>query len=326
MSNYKLQKSNTNVLLNKILETIPKPKATIEQQDNESLYTMDYYIEENSSRNNKFINNKYISKTKNKQIIDINSNIKNDSLKSAIKKKNSLYNQNLGGLYEEIKFARTNSYFIDNNEKNEEKRFEDMKENNDYCIRCNTEIEFTNKFCPHCLKPFCKNCIINNFNRNLDNNDDKCNFDQKIYNQKMICPNCRNLITINDIINDIHKLNKISMGNLDLCKSYEFPINGKGNNNYINSQKIIEQKEFVNKEFNEQNQKYDLILKKIEKKKREIEIKKNLNMNLIQIMQKSIENEYNYNLNKLNEISLKIHKIQDIINNKKNLINQKKNF
>lgn len=49
-------------------------------------------------------------------------------------------------------------------------------------------------------------------------------------------------------------------------------------------------------------------------------------MNLIHIIQKSIENEYNYNLNKLNEMCLKIQKIQESIKNKINLINQKKNI
>ena len=116
------------------------------------------------------------------------------------------------------------------------------------------------------------------------------------------------------------------MINCDINKPIEQPLDSQKNNNDINSEKIFEHKEFVNKKFNEQNQEYDLILKKIELKKKQIEIKKNLNMNLIQIIQKSIENEYNYNLNKLNEMCLKIEKIQDAIKNKINFINQKKYF
>ena len=324
MSNYKLQKANTNGFLNKIFLTIPKSNRTIEQQDNDSLNTMDYYKEENSSRNNKLMDNKCISKAKTSQAIDINSAIKIDSPNSSYKEKNSFLNQKLGGLYEEIKFVRTSSFFENNKEKekNVEKRFENMNQSNAYCIKCNSEIEFTNKFCPHCLKPFCKKCIKEVFNRNLNNNDDKSNFDQKLLKQQL-CPNCRNPIKINDIA----KFNStLLLNNFDLYKSYEQPLNCEIKNYYKNSQKILEQKEFVNKEFNEQNHQYDLLLEKIENKKREIEIKKNLNMNLIQIIQKSIEAEYNYNLNKLNEIYLKIQKIQDSIQNKKNLINHQKNF
>ena len=321
MSNYRLQKAGTNDFLNEIFETIPKSR-TVEQPDNDSLNnTMEYYKEDNSSRNNKLIDNKYISKTLTNQKKNINSKAKIDNLNSTIKKK-SFCNKNLGGLYDEIKFARTNSYFVNNKEKNVEKRFEDLKQNIDNCIRCNTEIEFTNKFCPHCLKPFCKKCIKEVFIRNLDNNDDQDNFNQKLISGNNVCPNCRNSITMNDIA----RFNSISLNNFELFKSYKYPLDGETNDNCINLQKIMEQKEFIYKEFNEQNQSYDILLKKIEQKKREIELKKNLNMNLIQIIQKSIENEYTYNLNKLNEMCLKIQKIQETIQNKINFINQKKNF
>ena len=324
MNNNKLQTTNTNAFLNKIIQNIPKPKRTIEQQDNESLNTMDYYKEENSSRNNKLIENKFITNANTKHTIDINSKIKIDCPNSSYKEKTPFSNKNLGGLYEEIKFARNNSFFEnDEKEENVEKRFETMKHNNDYCIKCNSEIEFPNHFCPHCIKPFCKKCINRIFNRNLDNNDDKDIYDHKNINNN-ICPNCRNSININDI----GKFKSITFNNyaFDLSKSYEQPFFGQIKNGSSNSQKVLEQKEFVNKEFNEQNQQYDLLLKKIEKKKREIEIKKNLNMNLIQILQKSIETEYNYNLNTLNEMCLKIQKIQDSIKNRKNLINGQKNF
>ena len=322
MSNNKFQKTNTNGFLDKIIQNIPKPKRTVEQQDNESLNTMDYYKEENTSRNNKLIENKFISKVKTKQTNEINSKKKVACPNPSYKERSPISNQNLGGLYEEIKFARNNSFFENNKkEENVEKRFGTMKQNNDYCIKCNSEIEFPNHFCPHCFKPFCKNCIKRIFKRNLDNNNDKDIYGQKLINNSF-CPNCRNSIYINDIArNGSASLNNY---NFDLSKSYEQPFFGE--NNFINSQKILEQKEFINKEFNEQNQEYDLLLKKIDKKKREIEIKKNLNMNLIQIIQKSIETEYNYNLNKLNEMSLKIQKIKDSIKNRENLINSQNYF
>ena len=325
MSNSKLHKANANGFFNEFSETIPKSKRAKEQQVNDSLNnTMEYYKEDNSSRNNNLKDNKYISKTLTNQKVIINSKPKIDCPNSTLKIKSSFGNKNLGGLYDEIKFARTSPFFANNKEKNVEKRFEDEKQNNDYCLRCNSEIECTNKFCPHCLKPFCKKCIKEVFIRNLDNNVDQDNFEQKIIDTNKICPNCLNSITFNDVT----KFNSISLNNFEFCKSYKKPLDGDGeaNNNRMGLQKINEQKEFINKEFNDQNQEYDLILKKIEIKKKEIEIKKNLNMNLIQMLQKSIETEYNYNLNKLNEMVLKIQKIQDSIQNKINFINQKKNF
>ena len=317
-NNSRLQKSSTKDFLDEICESVPKSKETMEQQDIDSLNnTMEYYKEDNSSINNIFIDNKYNSKILTITKKDINSNPKIDSLNSTLKKKSSFNNKGLGGLYDEIKFARTNSYFLYNKEKNVEKRFEEVKQNNDFCIKCGSEIEFVNKFCPHCLKPFCKNCLKGVFIRNLDNNnDDQDNYDQKVINNKK-CPNCLYSITFSDV----DKFSLISSNAFELLKSNKQPLDDESNN-----QKIIKQKEFVNKEFNEQNQLYDILLKKIEIKKKEIEIKKNLNMNLIQIIQKSIEKEYSYNLNKLNEMCLKIQKIKDSIQNQINFINQYKNF
>ena len=321
MNNDRLKRESINHFFNEFFETNPKSKRTIEKQDDESLNnTMEYYKQDNTSRNKKLIDNKYVSETITKQTIDTNSKANTNSLNSTFKKKNAFYNQNLGGLYEEIKFARTNSKFVNKKQQNVEKRFEDMKQNNDFCIGCNSEIEFTNYFCPQCSKPFCKKCIKKIFIRNLDNNVDKDNFEQNLINK--ICPNCRNSITCNNI----YRFNSVSLNNFYINKAFEQPLDGETNNNYKNSDKIMEQKEFINRKFNEQNQEYDLILKKIEQKKKENEIKKNLNMNLIQIIQKSINNEYNYNLNKLNEMCLKIQKIQDSIQNKINFINEKKNF
>ena len=59
-------------------------------------------------------------------------------------------------------------------------------------------------------------------------------------------------------------------------------------------------------------------MKEIEEKKKEIEIKKNLNMNIIQIFQRAIEYEYNLNVNKLNEMSSKIINFQNCFKDKKN--------
>ena len=62
------------------------------------------------------------------------------------------------------------------------------------------------------------------------------------------------------------------------------------------------------------------MISKIEKKKKEIEIKKRININILNIIQKSIENEYDTHLNKLNEISSNLKKCRNAIidNNNQN--------
>ena len=61
-NNFKTKKNSTNDLISKMLETFPKSKKSVEQQDNESLNTMDYYKEESASKNNLIDENKYLSK------------------------------------------------------------------------------------------------------------------------------------------------------------------------------------------------------------------------------------------------------------------------
>ena len=77
-----------------------------------------------------------------------------------------------------------------------------------------------------------------------------------------------------------------------------------------NEEKIKSLKEKLNE--------YEDFLNKINDSKIEIEIKKNISLNILQMIKKSIEVEYNKNLNKLNELILKIHKIKEDINNKIN--------
>jgi len=68
---------------------------------------------------------------------------------------------------------------------------------------------------------------------------------------------------------------------------------------------------------------YEELLNKINDSKIEIDIKKNICMNILQMIKKAIEIEYNKNLTKLNELCIKINKIKEdinsIINNQNNI-------
>ena len=304
-SKYMSKKISSNEKLSAILEKLSRDKKTIETQDNESLNTMDYYKEDSSSKNNIFDENKFITKKIYKQPLDINSRTKN--LNPDLPKENSTayVDKKLSGLYEEINIGRTNFFLVNKNCKNVQKRLEDMKIDNDFCSRCNEEIEYSTKVCKYCLKPICRNCLRKIFNRNLDNNDDLDNFDQNLINSK-ICPNCRNLTEINDYI--IQK--PIRKGSYS-TRTYTEPSN-------TITEKKEEKNECLLRDLDQKINEYDSLLKEIEEKKKEIEIKKNLNMNIIQILQRAIEYEYNLNVNKLNEMSSKIINFQNCFKDKKN--------
>ena len=72
------------------------------------------------------------------------------------------------------------------------------------------------------------------------------------------------------------------------------------------------------KSLKEQFNIYEEFLNKINDSKNEIEIKKNICMNILQMMKKAVEIEYNKNLNRLNELSLKLNKIKEDLNKKIN--------
>lgn len=307
MSSKNNKKLSSNDLLSKVLQTLPKSKKTVEQQDNESLNTMDYYKEENSSRNQKLDDNKIFTNKLSNQNEYINSN-ENTNLSFAVNKNYS--EQNMLNLYETVDTLRIRPHFVNKNEKNVEKRFEEIKVDNDYCSRCNQEIEYVTKVCRHCFKPLCRKCIKEIFNRNLDNNDDSDNFDQNLINQK-ICPNCRKLNTINDFI--ITKSKTFS----STLIAFKEPLDTELDNDATSSQNPSGQNSVLLNDLEDQYNENELLLKKIEIKKKEIETKKKLNINILNIIQKSIEYEYDTNIKKLNEICFKLKKIQNIIKDKK---------
>lgn len=312
------RKLSTNNLISKLLKSLPKVKKTIEQQDNESLNTMDYYNEDNTSRNQNLDENKFNSKN----ILNKNSKSKTIStdfitLESQPKTYN---NQDISELYKSKNFSLTRPTLTNIKEKNVLNRFEDMKTNNDYCSKCNLEIEYSTNACPHCLMPICRKCLKEIFNRNLDNNDDLDNHDQGIVNKKK-CPNCLNLTSINDYI--IIKPKRLS----DEFNRSSEPQDSCENDESSTTTNPKEKNAVISKNVEDDFNEYELLLKKIEEKKKEIETKKNLNFGILQIIKKSIEFEYNTNLNKLNEMILKLKKIKKSLIDQKNIIiNKHKNY
>ena len=319
MSRYYDKSINSNELLNQIFATTKKSKKKIEQQDNESLNTMDYYKEENSSKDQALEENKVISKKILEKFQNINSQKEKEKSISPFIMSQSLTDKNIYEIYENQNFSRTSSFFGNENGRNVKNRFEDRKIDNDICSRCNSEIENSINACPHCLTPLCRKCLKDIFNRNLDNNDDIDNFDQNLINEKM-CPNCRNLMTIKDFI--VPK-SKRESHNLDLLNQ---PLDTEINNIVYTLKNENEKNAVLLKDFDEQNNKYIFLLKKIEENKKELEVKKNLNLNILEMIRKAIEYEFNLNSKKLNEISLKLNQIYNSVINKKNQITQQNSF
>ena len=319
MNKYYCKQVTSNDLLNQMLDTVKKPKKTVEQQDNESLNTMDYYKEDNSSKNQKLEENKFKPKTILGKFQNINSRKENKKNKFPFILNQSYTGESLYELCEKTNFGLTNSFFGNKKEQNVQNRFEDRKTDNDYCGGCNSEIENTSKVCPNCLKPLCRKCLKTMFVRNLDNNLDIEHFEQNSMNEK-ICPNCGNNISLKDFVIQRQKRKTDSLPRfsepLDTGKEDIFltlPNENKQNTDFMN-------------DFEEQNNQYDLLYKEIEDNKKHLEIKKNLHLNTLEMIKKSIEYEYNLNLKKLNEMSLKLKQIQNSMINEKNKISQQNNF
>ena len=284
----------------KKFEALSKHKRIIEQQDNESLNTMDYYNEDNTSKTQNIEEIKHNYKTFSIKKINYKTiNKNNNTLKKQLETNN---NQNLTKINNNKTIPLSRSFLINKKDKNIQKLFEDNKNDNDYCSKCHSEIEYLTKACPHCLKPLCRKCLKEIFNRNLDNNDDLDNYEQNIINEKK-CPNCLNLSSINDYIN-FNPKEKINI----LYKLKE-PLDSYQNkqNSSINQK---EKNVIISNDLEDFNNEYNVLLNKIEEKKKEIEVKKNLNINILQIIQKKIEFEYNNYLKKLNEMNLHLKKVQ----------------
>ena len=309
MSTNRTKEQNSNDLILQMLKAKPKLKKSIDQQDSESLNTMDYYKEEGSNKNsliddlkaNKILlhnvnkNEQKIYKTENKDL----SFQSNKSNKDIILIPNSQRKKRAVNIQKYMNIPKTPK---------------DNKNNKNICSNCNLNFGLSFRICTKCKKIFCKNCFynLNNKDNNYINDISK-EQENKNKNEK-ICYFCKNYSFNN------YK-NKKNISN----KKYE-PLDSFSEEGMIN---ILEKKE--NKKMNKNENKmktlkdqyneYEEFLNKINETKKEIEIKKNICMNILQMIKRAIEVEYDKSQNKLTELSIKINKIKEELNKKINSTN-----
>jgi hypothetical protein len=91
------RKYSTNNYISQMIESIPKVKRTMDQQDNESLNTMEYYNEDNNSKTQKTEESKLFSKT----LLNKNKNTKTTVINSDSLLKNfkTINNKDLSEFY-----------------------------------------------------------------------------------------------------------------------------------------------------------------------------------------------------------------------------------
>ena len=295
-----------DLIFSKFIRQAPT-KRTNDQQDNESLNTMDYYKEDASITNQPLVEEDEVTQSQSVQIKkDINKTM-NESCSLIL---NQTYNSGKSSkANKNNNLKKSKLYLYQTDSKNVQKRLENSKTCNDYCCRCKAEIGASTKACPYCLNPFCLNCLKQIFNRNLDNNDDLDNFDQDVVNEK-VCPNCRNLLSINNFV--ILKNKKKSSPSL--TQSLNEPMDSfLGSINNLNTPRKNNENSVIIKELTDESNEYDTLMKKISQKKKEIETKKTIGIYNLQTMIKAIEYEFKLNMNKLDEMFEKLKKIKESI-------------
>ena len=300
----------TNDLISKMVKAKPKMKKSIEQQDTESLNTMDYYKDDSSNKNSLIdelkANNKLLfDPNKKEETIETQSSNNKKDLSIQQDKMNKDINKTINLT------KRKNSIYISKAKKI-------LKDFHNICSKCFIDIGNSCFVCHKCKNVFCKNCFKGNYGRNLfDNkkiNDNNKEQDLTEKNEK-ICQYCKN----NDNNNN-NFMNKI-LEPLDSMPENEIKIltERKNYNSKINNRNKSEEKI---KSLKDQLNESEEFLNKINDSKLEIEIKKNICINILQMIKKAIEIEYDKHLKKLNELSKKINKIKEDINKKINNSNK----
>ena len=312
MSSNANKELTSNDLILQMLKAKPKLKKSIEQQDSESLNTMDYYKEDGSNKNS------LIDEAKANNILLHNPNKNGKTLKTENdKEKNDISTQ----------LNRTNKNLILNQNSQRKKSAANIqkilnnpktpKDSHSLCSNCNLNFGLTFRICSKCKKFFCKNCFynLNNSNNNKDFHEN--NLEQNKHEK--ICFFCKNNINSNTNNKNAKFYMNKKLEPLDSLSEDEIVekkiMNKTKKKNTKNEIKIKPLKDMFNE--------YEELLNKINDSKIEIDIKKNICMNIIQMIKKAIEIEYNKNLTKLNELCIKINKIKEdinsIINNQNNI-------
>ena len=311
MSNrYNNKTQNTDDLIySKFIKQTPTKRSN-DQQDNESLNTMDYYKEDTSIKNQPLVEEDEVTPNQSMQI----NGVLNQTMNESCSLLNKTCNSGKSSKPNKNKNVKKTIFHLSQIEaKNVQKRLENSKACNDYCSRCKADLGFSTKACPYCLNPFCLNCLKQIFNRNLDNNDDLDNFDQDVVNEK-VCPNCRNLLSINNFV--ILKNKKKSSPSL--TQSLNEPMDSfLGSINNLNTPRKNNENSVIIKELTDESNEYDTLMKKISQKKKEIETKKTIGINNLQTMIKAIEYEFKLSMNKLDEMFEKLKKIKESIDQRK---------
>ena len=301
---------SSNGLIKKMLKAKPKMNKTLEQKDTESLNTMEYYNEDSSTKNSLIeeakINNKLLFNTNKIEIGE-----RNKKLKCNQKEKALTINKTYREVHKSSNLIRT---ITDLNQQ----KIKNVIEPNNYfpnnCCKCNSKLGSSKLICLNCNNYFCVKCFEGNSNRNLDNNRDNSeNYEQ---NYKTICMNCKA-----KTYDQKHYRKK---SNYLLQKGFE-PLDTDVENL---ENKIIKSKTKFNenngkekiktKNLEKQYKECEHLINQIENRKKEIEIKKDINIYMLQLIKKTVEFEYEKNIKKLNEFITKLSKIKNNINEKLN--------
>ena len=306
--------NNPNDLINAMIKMKPKLKNSIEQMETESLNTMDYYKEDSSNKNS-LIDEANLS---NKLIYNPNKNKpkeRNNKNTSKINRASFTINKSYRNIHKSSNLIKT----IQDKELHKKIKNVPIYSNKiKTCNKCNEKLEANSKNCLNCKKIFCKNCFKGS-NRNLDNNsDDNENYEQN-FNVENICHSCKtnfnsnkNNNTMKNTRNKFYIKNKFEpldtycendMENFGICRSKTIA-------NDFNKEKI--------KNLEEQYKEYENFLNQIEERKKEIEIKRDISLNILAMIKKAIDYEFERNIKKLNEFQMKLNKIKNDIKEKIN--------
>ena len=311
----------SNDLINAMIKMKPKVKKSIDQMDNESLNTMDYY-KEDSSNINSLIEE---AKLDNKLIYNPTQNKKEERNHKTIQTTKDVsftINKTYRDMHKSSNLIKAIHDDVTHKKIKNAPKFPHV---NNICNKCNSKFETNNKICFSCKKYFCENCFRGNSNQKLDNNSDNNeNYENNFDNEK-ICHYCKSKFNSNKNFNMVkYKRNKHFLKNgfepLDIhcentlenfraCKT-------KPNFNNFNEEKM--------KNLEAQYKEYENFLNQIDDRKKEIEIKRDISLNILQMIKKAIEYEYERNLKKLNKFQMKLNKIKNNINEmmKKNYQNE----
>ena len=297
----------TNELISQMVKAKPKLKKSKEQQDSDSLNTMDYYKDDSSNKNSLIDE----LKANNKLLFDPNKKEETTETESASNKRDLPAQQNK--MNKEAN--KINNITKRKNSLHITKAKKILNDVHNICSKCFVDIGNSNIICIKCKNIFCKKCFKGNYDRNLFNNKNinDNNKEQDLTEKKeKICQYCRN----NGINNNNNFMNKI-LEPLDSMPENEIKMLTE-KKNYNKKMDIRNKSEGKIKSLKDQLNEFEEFLNKINDSKLEVEIKKNICMNILQMIKKAIEIEYDKYLKKLNELSMKINKIKEDINQKIN--------